>query len=343
MYETLGVLNNRTFKEKGVAMKRKHFVSIILSVVLVFSVTAVQAAGETYPAKEISYIIAFNPGGESDIEFRAMQPYFEKALGVRFAPDYKPAAGGALAWQTLANAKADGYTLAGFNSPHVITQPLTMEDVQYKTEDFTYLTMIENTPATLVVKKGFPAKTLTEFIDYAKKNPGKITISAVGKFSGPHLNVLQFMKLAGIQLTYIPLQGTGQVKPQIMGGHVDAAFTNSPAAVEMQGSGVEILAVGTEQRMKQLPDVPTFAEMGYKIYPRIDRGIIAPKNLPEDIKQKLDKAFYAVVTDKEVQAKLTDAGFVPNPMNMAQATKYMQEQTELIKQLLSEEKLMKLK
>ncbi len=102
-----------------------------------------------------------------------MQPFFEKALGVRFVPDYKPAAGGALAWQTLANAKADGYTLAGFNSPHVITQPLTMEDVQYKTEDFTYLTMIENTPATLVVKKGFPAKTLTEFIDYAKKNPGE--------------------------------------------------------------------------------------------------------------------------------------------------------------------------
>lgn len=321
-------------------MKNRYFVSIFLTFVLVFSAAAVQAASEAYPAKEISYIIAFNPGGESDIEFRVMQPFFEKAFGVRFVPDYKPAAGGALAWQTLANAKADGYTLAGFNSPHVITQPLTMTDVQYKTEDFTYLTMIENTPATLVVKKGFPANTLTEFIDYAKKNPGKVTIAAVGKFSGPHLNVLQFMKLAGIQLTYIPLQGTGQVKPQIMGGHIDAAFTNSPAAVEMKGSGVEILAVGTEQRMKQLPDVPTFAEMGYKIYPRIDRGIIAPKDLPENIAQKLDREFYAIVTNAEVQAKLTEAGFVPNPMNRAQTTKYIQEQKELVIKLLAEEKLM---
>lgn len=342
-YEREGILNYRTRKVKGMAMKSNCLVRIVLALVLVFSAVAVQAQSGAYPAKEIAYIIAFNPGGESDIEFRAMQPYFEKALGVRFVPDYKPAAGGALAWQTLAGAVADGYTLAGFNSPHVITQPLTMKDVKFQTEDFTYLSMIENTPSTLVVKKSFPATTLKEFIDYAKKNPGKVTIAAVGKFSGPHLNVLQFMKIAGIKLTYIPLQGTGQVKPQIMGGHVDAAFTNSPAAVEMIGTGVSVLAVGTEERMKQLPGVPTFAEQGYKIYPRIDRGIIGPKNLPKDLAQKLDKAFYAVVTNKEVQEKLSAAGFVPNPMNMAQATQYIKEQKELVIKLLDEEKLMQTK
>lgn len=324
-------------------MRNKCFAGIILAGVLAFCLTAGQAQNASYPGKEIAYIIAFNPGGESDIEFRAMQPYFEKALGVRFVPDYKPAAGGALAWQTLASATPDGYTLAGFNSPHIITQPLTMKDVKFQTEDFTYLSMIENTPSTLVVKKGFPATTLKEFIDYAKKNPGKVTIAAVGKFSGPHLNVLQFMKVTGIKLTYIPLQGTGQVKPQIMGGHVDAAFTNSPAAVEMNGTGVTVLAVGTEERMKQLPDVPTFAELGYKIYPRIDRGIVGPKNLPPDVAQKLDKAFHAIVTNKEVQRKLSEAGFVPNPMNMAQATQYMKEQKELVIKLLDEEKLMQTK
>ncbi len=316
---------------------------VILAVVLAFGFFGSQAESAAFPAKEISYIIAFNPGGESDIEFRAMQPYFEKALGVRFVPDYKPAAGGALAWQTLAGAKPDGYTLAGFNSPHIITQPLTMKDVTYKTEEFTYLTMIEYTPAALVVKSGFPAKTLKEFIDYAKANPGKVTVAAVGKFSGPHLNVLQFMKVAGIKLTYIPLQGTGQVKPQIMGGHVDAAFTNSPAAVEMKGTGVTILAVGTDKRMAQLPDVPTFAELGVQIYPRIDRGIFAPNNLPKDIEQKLDKAFYSVVTNKEVQAKLIEAGFVPNPMNATQTRKYIMEQKEQVRKLLDDEKLMQTK
>jgi tripartite-type tricarboxylate transporter receptor subunit TctC len=324
-------------------MKTRGLFSVMMAMVLVMSAFIPQAESEPYPTKEINYIIAFNPGGESDIEFRAMQPYFEKALGVRFVPDYKPAAGGALAWQTLANAKPDGYTLAGVNFPHIITQPLTMKDVKFKTDDFTYLTMIEYTPAALVVKKGFPAKTLKEFIDYAKTNPGKVTVAAVGKFSGPHLNALQFMKVAGIKLTYIPLQGTGQVKPQIMGGHIDAAFTNSTAAVEMKGTGVTVLAVGTEKRMNQLPDVPTFAELGYKIYPRIDRGIAAPKNLPNDIAEKLEKAFYSVVTNKEVQAKLTEAGFVPNPMNMAQAAKYIKEQQEQVKKLLDEEKLMQTK
>jgi tripartite-type tricarboxylate transporter receptor subunit TctC len=186
-----------------------------------------------YPSKEINFMIAFNAGGESDIEFRIMQPFLEKAFGVRFVPEYKPAAGGALAWNFLAAATPDGYMIGGFNAPHIITQPLTMNDVTYKTDGFTYLCMIENTPVALCTKKEFPANTLKELIDYAKANPGKVTAGGVGKNSGPHLAALQFQKLAGVKFTYIPFQGTGQLKPAIMGGHVDVVFTNSPAAVEM--------------------------------------------------------------------------------------------------------------
>jgi len=324
-------------------MNTARLVTVVLTLITVLFFGIGQAAAPTYPSKEISYVIAFNPGGESDIEFRIMQPYLEKALGVRLIPDYKPAAGGALAWSFVTAAKPDGYTLGGFNSPHVITQPLTMKDVKYATEDFTYLSMIEYTPAALVVKQGFPAKTLKEFVEYCKANPGKVTVAAVGKFSGPHLNVLHFMKVAGIKINYIPLQGTGQVKPQILGGHVDAAFTNSPAAVEMKGSGVTALAVGTETRMSQLPEVPTFAELGYKIYPRIDRGILGPKDMPKDVVAKLDRIFYEVVTSKEVQAKLVEGGFVPNPMNSAQTTKYIMEQKELVRKLLEEEKFMQIR
>lgn len=324
-------------------MKASRLMATVVCLLFVLACTTAFGADAKYPAKEINYIIAFNPGGESDIEFRIMQPYLEKALGVRLIPEYKPAAGGALAWSFLVAAKPDGYTLAGFNSPHVITQPLTMKDVQYQTEDLTYLSMIEYTPSALVVKKGFPAKTLKEFIDYAKANPNKVTIGAVGKNSGPHLNALQFMKVTGTKMTYIPFKGTGEVKPAILGGHVDAVFTNSPAAVEMMGSGVTTLAVGTEKRMKQMPDVPTFAEQGYKIYPRIDRGIVGPKNMPKDIVAKLDKIFYSVVTNKEVQAKLVDGGFVPNPMNAADTTKYIMQQKADIKKLIEEEKLLQTK
>jgi tripartite-type tricarboxylate transporter receptor subunit TctC len=108
----------------------------------------------------------------------------------------------------------------------------------------------------------------------------------------------------------------------------------------MMPLGITPLAIGTEKRMAQLPDVPTFAELGYKFYPRIDRGIIAPKNLPKDVFDTLDKKLFEIVSNKEVQDKLTEGGFVPNPMNGEAAAKYIKELTEEIKKLVEEEKLM---
>jgi tripartite-type tricarboxylate transporter receptor subunit TctC len=320
-------------------MKRNDLLSVIACVVMVLSL-APWAAGAGYPAKEINYTIAFNPAGESDIEFRIMQPFLEKAFGVRFVPEYKPAAGGALAWNFLSAATPDGYAIGGFNAPHIIIQPLTMNDVTYKTEEFTYLGMIENTPVALCVKKDFPVKTVKELVDYAKANPGKVTAGGVGKNSGPHLAALQFQKLTGVKFTYVPFQGTGQLKPSIMGGHVDVVFTNSPAAVEMLPLGIKTLAVGTEKRMGQLPDVPTFAEAGVPYYPRIDRGIFAPKGLPKEVYDTLDQKLFAIVSSKEVQEKLIEGGFVPNPMNGEATAKYIQGLTEEIKKLLEDEKLL---
>ncbi|MGE5258833.1 MAG: tripartite tricarboxylate transporter substrate binding protein [Hyphomicrobiales bacterium] len=312
----------------------------IVAVQMVILSMASWAVGAGYPAKEINYTIAFNPAGESDIEFRIMQPYLEKAFGVRFVPDYKPAAGGALAWNLLYAAAPDGYSIGGFNAPHIIIQPLSMKDVAYKTDGFTYLGMIENTPVALCVKKDFPAKTVKELIDYAKANPGKVTAGGVGKNSGPHLAALQFQKLAGVKFTYVPFQGTGEVKPAVMGGHVEVVFTNSPAAVEMRPQGVRTLAVGTEKRMAQLPDVPTFAEAGIKYYPRIDRGIFAPRGLPKDVYDTLDKKLFEIVSSKEVQEKLTAGGFVPNPMNGEATAKYIKGLTEEITKVLEGEKLL---
>jgi tripartite-type tricarboxylate transporter receptor subunit TctC len=121
---------------------------------------------------------------------------------------------------------------------------------------------------------------------------------------------------------------------------VDVVFTNSPAAVEMLPLGIKALAVGTEKRMPQLPDTPTFAEGGIKYFPRIDRGIFAPPGLPKDVLETLDKKLFAIVSSKEVQDKLIEGGFVPNPMNGETTAKYIQGLTEEIKKLLEEEKLM---
>ncbi|MCG6534140.1 MAG: tripartite tricarboxylate transporter substrate binding protein, partial [Syntrophales bacterium LBB04] len=114
-------------------MRVSKILTALAVVLLVVSMGIPFATGADYPSKEITYLIAFNPGGESDIEFRVMQPYLEKSFGVRFVPEYKPAAGGALAWNFLAAATSDGYTIGGFDAPHLVTQPLTMKDDSYTT------------------------------------------------------------------------------------------------------------------------------------------------------------------------------------------------------------------
>ena len=137
--------------------------------------------------KEITYVIPFNPGGETDIEFRVMQNYLEKVSGVRWLPEYKPAQVAPSPRSFMAAAKPDGYTLTGFNIPHMNSSTWFLKDAKFTTQDFTYLTMIEYTPIGLAVKRGFPTETLKEFIDYVKANPNKVTVGGVGKHSGHHL------------------------------------------------------------------------------------------------------------------------------------------------------------
>lgn len=318
----------------------KKGISLLLTILAVIAAPVFAFGASEYPSQDLNYIIAFNPGGEQDVEFRIMQPYIEKAMQVRWLPNYMPSAGGALAWSTTAAAKPDGYTLGAFSIPHIILQPWFIEDVKFKTEDFTFLVVSEYTPTGLGVRKGFPSSTLKEFIEYAKANPGKVTVGIVGKFSGHHMAALQFMKMTGTKLTLIPYAGTGAQKPAIMGGHIDAVFASSTALMEIRDAGVKTLAIGTKARMKQMPDVPTFAEAGLQFYPRIDRGIFAPKGLSKEVASYLEKTLLDIVTSKEYREKITEAGFVPNPMGSAAIRKYIGEQSVLLKKLVEEEKLM---
>ena len=325
-------------------MKTRRFVGrAMVCLLLVLSFGSAYGAESKYPEKDITYIIAFNPGGEQDVEFRIMQPSIEKAMKVRWVPNYMPAAGGALAWSTVAAAKPDGYILGAFSIPHIILQPWFLKDVKFKTGDFKYLATGAYTPTGLAVKKGFPAATLQEFITHAKANPGKVTVGIVGKYSGHHMAALQFMKMTGTKLTLVTFAGTGPQKPAIMGGHVDAVFASSSTLIEVKDAGVKPLAIGTETRMKQLPDVPTFAEGGLKFYPRIDRGIFAPREISQETAARLEKTLLDIFHNKEYQSRTVEAGFVPNPMGSDALKKYVEEQTALLKKIDEEEDLLQAK
>jgi len=300
-----------------------------------FGFFATPAYAQDFPKGPINYMNPFNPGGEVDIAARAMQPYLEKNFGQAFVINYLPGAGGALCWSKLAAAKPDGYNIGGFSIPHIILQPIFMKDVAYKTEDFVILSIVEYTPNGLAVKKDFKANTLKEFIEYAKANPGKISCGGVGKFTGHHFATLQFMKLAGIKLNYVTFTGTSQVQTALMGGHIDAAFTNSTMLVT-SGDQIKVLAIGAPQRMPQLKEVPTFKELGFMMYPRIARGAMGPKTIPKDIQKRLEKAFLDTTSQPEFKAKMEAGGFVPQVMGIEESHKFLEAEAVTIKQLAQE-------
>jgi tripartite-type tricarboxylate transporter receptor subunit TctC len=305
---------------------------MLLGVVLCLPMAA---TAQDFPKGPITYMNPFNPGGEVDIAARAMQPSLEKILAQPFVINYVPGAGGGLCWSKLAAVKPDGYTIGGFSIPHIILQPMFMKDVTYKADDFVILSIVEYTPIGLAVKKESPVNSFKEFVDYAKANPGKINCGGVGKFTGHHFATLQFMKLSGTKVNYVTFQGTSEVQTALLGGHIDAAFTNSSLLVTSRDQ-IKVLAVGSPKRMPQLADIPTFEELGYKMYPRIARGAMAPKAVPEAVQKVLERAFLETTSQPEFKSKMENAGFVPQVMGIAESRKFLEEEAVVITQLAQE-------
>ena len=315
----------------------KRFLGWILSLTLLF-LPAVGFPAD-FPAGPITYIIPFNPGGQSDVEARMQQPYLEKILGVPIVVNYMPGAGGGLAWTKFAQAKPDGYTVCGINIPHIILQPLSQKDVAFQTEDLKPLCIFESTPIGLAVKKDSKINSVKDFIEFARANPNKITIGISGKFSGHHMASLLFMKMTDTKLTLVTFTGAAPQVTALLGGHVEAIWGNSSDLVA-QAAQMKILALGTEKRMDVLSSIPTFQELGYKFYPRIDRGVAVPKNTSAVITAKLEKAFLDTVNKEDYQSKIIKAGFVPMKLNSERAIKYIRAETETIKKLLAEQDLL---
>ncbi len=317
-------------------MKRISLFSFLA--IFVFGLASAFAATD-FPKGPVTYIIPFNPGGQSDVEARMQQPYLEKILGVPIVVNYMPGAGGALAWTKFAQVKPDGYTVCGINIPHIILQPLSQKDAAFKTEDLKPLALFESTPIGLAVKKESKIGSLKEFIEYAKANPGKVTVGMSGKLSGHHMASLQFEKMNNIKLTQVTFTGAAPQVTALLGGHVEAIWGNSSDLVSYT-TQMKILAIGTEKRMETLPGVPTFQELGFKFYPRIDRGVAVPKATPADITAKLEKAFLDTVNTDDYKSKIIKAGFVPLGLNGQQSIKYITEETAIFKKLLAEHNLL---
>ncbi len=311
-------------------MRTRLMIGVVITLVLAVGLGQQAAWAQAYPTRQISYLICFDPGGQSDREARRQQPHLDRILGQKVLIDYKAGGGGALGWRELVRAKPDGYTIAGFNIPHVILQPLQQE-VGYKTEQIEPVAIFQRTPLALAVLNTSPFKTLQELVDYAKKNPGAITIGGSGTFTGYQMVTLRFEKLTGAKYTYVPFNGSAPQITAWLGGHVAAIWGNSDDLIRYKDKA-RLLGFAAEKRFPDFPDVPTLKEQGLDIAENIDRGVAVPPKTPEAVIKKLEAAFLEIMSKPEIQSEMKTQGFVPVAMGAQESKAYLQKMAVIYKE-----------
>ena len=308
-------------------MNLKSIHKILLSSAIAATVAFSGAAQAGYPEKQVSYIIPFGPGGESDITARHQQPFFKKLYKQDLIISYKPGGGGTVGWSQLNGKKGDGYTIMGINLPHIILKPL-QKDVGFTTKDITGVYMFHYTPDALLVKEDSPHKTLADYIAHAKKNPKQVITSGSGKGSANHLAQVTLDNLAGIKTTYVPFKGTGKAVAAILGNQVEAEWGYTSVGAKHEGK-LRMLAVATEERHPRFPNVPTFKELGFDIVSGAYRGIAVPKSASEDVRRQVSNFVKEINSDPQFRKNLEKDGMVLLDIDYDKMDAFIAEKTAL--------------
>ena len=316
----------------------KKIVICIFGLVLLCSALLVAEGaqeGADYPTRAITYVIPFNPGGQSDITAQYQKEGLQAELGVNIIIKYLPGAGGAVGWANIVQEKPDGYTICGNNIPHIIAMPLVRDNAGFETDDLVPVYMFQTTPIGLAVLKESPYDTLGEFLAYAKSHPGEITVGGSGTHSGHHIALLLLQKLSGAEFTYIPSTGAAPSVANFLGGHTAALFANSNDLVT-HNDKIKILGMGMEERFEDLPNAPTFIEQGIDMTAGIDRGVCAPPGTPEDIVMKLEAAFAKVNKDPAMVKTMKDLGIVLQDLGAREYKAYIDKKKAEVSAVLKE-------
>ena len=289
------------------------------------AIALVSAAALAYPDKPVQYVIPFPAGGESDIAARLQQQLFKVKFNQELIVVNKAGAGGALAWSQMNAMPADGHTIVGVNLPHIVLQPLE-GDVGYKTADVTPVYFFHYTPDALIVAADSPFKSVADLVKAAKEKPDTVSIAGSGTNSANHLAAVRFDNEMKIKTTYVPFKGTGDMISSILGGHVAAAMSYSTLAISQKGK-MRMLAVATEKRLPQFPDVPTFKEIGLDWVDGAYRGIGVPKSTPPAVRKQVSDMMDALNKDPEMRKKMFEQGFEVTDITVDMMPAFMKERT----------------
>ena len=282
--------------------------------------------GQTYPSKPVRYIVPFPAGASPDLVARTLTERFSRLWGQQVLVDNRSGAGGTLGAQFAAKAAADGYTLFQCNiASSAIAESLYAKLGYDHQRDFAPLSRIGTTPNALVVHPSMPARTMQEYIAYAKTNPGKLSYGSSAAGTSPQLSMEWLKLLAKIDIVHVAYKGSPQAISDVLGGQIPSGITNVPLVLaSIQAGRLRGLAVTSAKRVAQLPSVPTMQESGFAGYEVTSwYGICAPAGTPPSLLDKLHADITTVLRMPEVQQRLSEMMVDPAPTSREQFTRFI--------------------
>ncbi len=285
----------------------------MFSLIAAFLMAPFAAHGQAYPAKPVRMVVPFPAGGAMDTVARAIGNRLSEALGQQVVVDNRSGAGGTIGADVVAKAAPDGYTLVLTGGPPHLAYPFLMKNVPFDTvKDFTPIIMAATAPQAVVVHPSLPVASMKELIDYAKKNPGKLSYGTPGVGSGPHLGGMLLNRMAGIDLVHVGYRGGAPALTDVVGGQIPVAILVLSTAIPHVKSGkLRIIGLLDPQRAKAAPDTPTIAEAALPNYAAPDQwiGVFGPANLPPAVVNQLNAAVQKAIALPDVASRLEAAGF----------------------------------
>jgi tripartite-type tricarboxylate transporter receptor subunit TctC len=279
-----------------------------------------------YPARPVHLIVGLAAGGATDIIARLMGQWLSERLGQQFVIENRPGAGGTIATEMVVRASEDGYTLLLVNTGNAINE--TLYDRLNFGRDIAPVASIVRSPFVMVVNSSFPAKTVSEFITYAKANPRQINMASAGIGTSLHVAGERFKMMAGINMVHVPYKGAAPALADLLGGQVQVMFSDMSSIEYIRAGKLRALAVTTATRSDALPDIPTLGEFVPNYEASVWYGVGAPKNTPAEIISKLNREINAGLADPKVKARLADLGYTVFASSPAEFAKFIAEEVE---------------
>ena len=297
---------------------------------IVFAVVSLAAAAQDFPSRPITIVVPVPPGGIVDMAARLAGEPLTRALGQPIVVENRAGASGNIAYGHVAGAKPDGYTLLASYSMYHVGNPSMFSGLRWNADSFKPVGMVAVAPNVVVVHPSLPVNNLKELVDYAKQNPRKLNYASQGSGSIPHVGTELFKQMNGVDMVHVPYKGSGPAIQDVLSGQVQLFVTTPPSVLgHVQQGKLRAIAIASDARHPQLPDVPTSVEQGMPDF-KLDAwvALFAPAATPDDVLAKLSDALASSLDTPEVRSRAAQAGITARPMPAAELGRTVAADTE---------------